>query len=117
VAALAECLDLSGIGDGGRAALDGHGPPVHENLPSSTAAGHDRVIDLVAELGQHLSAGRKYRCDSHDLILTMRRLAAVNGLESDALGREAQGSRGLDGKLDLELQSVLSLLGFSLGIP
>ena len=72
VAALAEDLNLSSIGDRGCAALDGHGSRVHENLPSSIAAGHDRVINLVAELGQRLSAGRKRRCDSHDLILTMR---------------------------------------------
>jgi hypothetical protein len=73
VAALAEYLDLSGISDRGCAALDGYGPPVHENLPSSIAAGHDRVIEGVTELGEQVGGGRKRRFDSHDLLLTMRR--------------------------------------------
>ena len=80
VAGLAEDLDVSGIGDRGWAALDGDGSPVHENLPSSIAGGHDRVIEGVTELGQHLSAGRKRRCDGHDLILTMRFEAGLQPL-------------------------------------
>jgi hypothetical protein len=42
---------------------------------------------------------------------------AVNRLEWGAFARERVLSRGSDDKLDLKLQPVLNLVGFSLGIP
>jgi hypothetical protein len=62
-------------------------------LPSSVATGHDRVIDGITEFGQHLSAGRKRRCDGHDLILTLRfeaDLQPLTGSSAMHLGREAR---------------------------
>ena len=77
VAALAEDLDLSGISDRSCAALDGYGPPVHENLPSSIAAGHDRVIEGVTELGSKWAAGENVALIA--MICSSR--CAVDGIE------------------------------------
>src|SRR5260370_155675 len=52
VAALAEPLDGGRVGDGGLAAIDGHGAAVHEKLSSRVATSHDGVIDAVAEFGK-----------------------------------------------------------------
>jgi hypothetical protein len=58
-------------------------------LPSSITAGNDRVIKGITELGQHLSAGRKRRCDGHDLILTLRFEADLRPLTGSSAMIEA----------------------------
>ena len=57
VAAQAEHLDQAGIGDRRRAAQDGHGAAVDENVAGRVAAGRDRVVEVVAERRQQPVAG------------------------------------------------------------
>ena len=66
IAALAEHLDQRGVGDRRGAAGDGHGAAVDEDGPGRIAAGRDRVVESVAELGQKagggVEAGRYCHC-------------------------------------------------------
>ena len=65
VAALAEHLDQRGVGDSRRAAVDGDGAAVDENISGCVAADRDGVVDVVAEHREQAGARGKAGLDSH----------------------------------------------------
>ena len=101
VAALAEHLDQRGVGDRRRAARDGYGAAVDENLSGRVAADRDGVVDVVAEHRQQAGAREKLALIAMVVVLSKvwprRRCAlAVNRVEWGALAR----SRMLSGRSD-----------------
>jgi hypothetical protein len=92
--------DQAGIGDGGGAARDRHGPAVDEKIPGGVAAGVDRVVEIVADRGQHAGNGIEAAGDSHRLsfrrsVAARMRVGSVAGADSCRRERRPPGWCGV----------------------